>query len=409
MSRCEGLMRPPGTRGMSVLPARRVKQFLRWGQLSLRLARKEGKGTRARRGPRTCQRVLDNCWVRCVKGRRESRKARPSKVSCATTRKKALHTSLARRLAQKQTDEGSGSIPHGGVGGAVSLSGLPEADTDPWRSGSVPLGVLCGAGWPSGRPEADTDQSESGSVPFGFGRRAVSPTVGPEGGGQSPSGSTGTGPTSLAEGAKNQEAKKRTIVWFGYERRLGSRAAARSPQWLPLMVGRNFPLRLSTAAGKSKHEHVPKVPLRMIVLAPNGPGTPVLLSNLTLNIDRGCFECIVVFNPSIDIDKTWEPGLTKNQSDDVKAIEKDTENLYSNHYDPASLEHIIGKQPKVIKMMKASNRRKLFSILIVIDDLPTMRFSPVSQNCCARFTRGDAQQHKHHCSNTEVCGDSPYQ
>ena len=79
----------------------------------------------------------------------------------------------------------------------------------------------------------------------------------------------------------------------------------------------------------SKHEHVPKVPLRMILLAPSGSGKTVLLSNLILNIYRGCFERIFVFSPSIDIDKTWEP-VKKHQSDDMNAIGKDKDRLYFN-------------------------------------------------------------------------------
>ena len=58
---------------------------------------------------------------------------------------------------------------------------------------------------------------------------------------------------------------------------------------------------------QSKRGHVPKVQLRMILLAPSGSGKTVLLSNLILNIFRGCFERIFLFSPSIDIDKTWEP------------------------------------------------------------------------------------------------------
>ena len=78
----------------------------------------------------------------------------------------------------------------------------------------------------------------------------------------------------------------------------------------------------------------------MILLAPSGSGKTVLLSNLILNIYRGCFERIFVFSPSIDIDTTWEP-VKKHQEDDMKAIEKGKEKLYFNHYDPADLEHII--------------------------------------------------------------------
>jgi type IV secretory pathway VirB4 component len=40
----------------------------------------------------------------------------------------------------------------------------------------------------------------------------------------------------------------------------------------------------------------------MILLAPSGSGKTVLLSNLILNIYRGCFERIYIFSPSIDLD-----------------------------------------------------------------------------------------------------------
>ncbi len=105
---------------------------------------------------------------------------------------------------------------------------------------------------------------------------------------------------------------------------------------------------------QSKHEHVPKVPLKMILLVPSGSSKAFLLSNLILNIYRGCFERIFVFSPSIDIDKTWEP-VEKHQSDDMKAIEKDKDTLYSNHYNPSDLEHVIDTQHRIIKLMKASS------------------------------------------------------
>ena len=138
---------------------------------------------------------------------------------------------------------------------------------------------------------------------------------------------------------------------------------------------------------QSKHSHVPKVPLRMILLASSGSGKTVLLSNLILDIYRGSCQRICVFSPGIGIDKTWEP-VKKHQSDDMKAIEKDKEKLYFNHYDPADLEHIIDTQHTVIKLMKASNRTKLFSILIVIDDCADALFSPGRASCCTRSTQG---------------------
>ena len=94
---------------------------------------------------------------------------------------------------------------------------------------------------------------------------------------------------------------------------------------------------------QSKHAHVPKVPLRMVLLAPSGSGKTVLLSNLILNIYRGCFERIYVFSPSIEIDKTWEP-VKKYQAETMKATEKDKDKLYFDHYEANDLERIIDTQ-----------------------------------------------------------------
>ena len=57
---------------------------------------------------------------------------------------------------------------------------------------------------------------------------------------------------------------------------------------------------------QSKHDIVPKNPLRGILLAPSGGGKTVLLSNLILNVYRGCYERIFVFSPSVNVDQTWQ-------------------------------------------------------------------------------------------------------
>jgi len=140
---------------------------------------------------------------------------------------------------------------------------------------------------------------------------------------------------------------------------------------------------------QSKHTHVPKVPIRMICLAPSGSGKTVLLSNLILNIYRGCFERIYVFSPSIDIDQTWE-AVKKFQTDTMKVSEKNgKDKLYFNHYDPNDLEKIIDTQHKVIKLMKEHKRHKLFSILVVIDDFADDPvFTRQSKLLHSLFTRG---------------------
>ena len=65
---------------------------------------------------------------------------------------------------------------------------------------------------------------------------------------------------------------------------------------------------------QSKHGHVPKVPLRMILLAPSGSGKTVLLSNLILNIYRGCFERIFVFHEALISIRPGSQLINTNQT-----------------------------------------------------------------------------------------------
>ena len=139
---------------------------------------------------------------------------------------------------------------------------------------------------------------------------------------------------------------------------------------------------------QSIHGHVPKIPVRMILLAPSGSGKTVLLSNLILNIYRGCFERIYIFSPSIDLDSTWLP-VKKYQTDTMKVVEKDSEKLYFNSYDPEDLEKIIETQHKVTKLVKSQGRKKLFSVLVVVDDFADdANFTRKSKLLHALYTRG---------------------
>ena len=58
---------------------------------------------------------------------------------------------------------------------------------------------------------------------------------------------------------------------------------------------------------QSKYEVVGRLPIRDILLAPSGGGKGVLMSNMILDIYRGCFDRLYIFSPSVDVDKTWGP------------------------------------------------------------------------------------------------------
>lgn len=158
---------------------------------------------------------------------------------------------------------------------------------------------------------------------------------------------------------------------------------------------------------QSRHAHVPTVPLRMVLLAPSGAGKTVLLSNLILNIYRGCFERIYIFSPSIDIDSTWEP-VRKYQNEMLKVSDKGTEQLYFNHYDPTDLTNIIDTQQKVVKVMKSGGMKRLYSILIVIDDFADDPvFTRQSKLLHSLYTRGRHQSISTICSTQKFAAIHP--
>jgi len=57
---------------------------------------------------------------------------------------------------------------------------------------------------------------------------------------------------------------------------------------------------------QSKCDRVPRLPARMLLVAPSGSGKTVLLTNLILNVYRNCFSRIYIFSPSIFVDSEWE-------------------------------------------------------------------------------------------------------
>ena len=50
---------------------------------------------------------------------------------------------------------------------------------------------------------------------------------------------------------------------------------------------------------QSKHEVVPKLPMRAMILGPSGSGKSTLLVSMILDIYRGAFERIFIWSPSV--------------------------------------------------------------------------------------------------------------
>ena len=138
---------------------------------------------------------------------------------------------------------------------------------------------------------------------------------------------------------------------------------------------------------QSKYDVVGKLPLRDIILGPSGAGKGVLLSNMILDIYKGCFNRIFIFSPSIDVDKTWIPVkeyIEKSQKVDLKK-----EKLFFDSYDAEALENIVSTQHKVAEHMKSKGFTKIYQVLIIVDDFADdPSFSRHSKLLHALFTRG---------------------
>ena len=66
------------------------------------------------------------------------------------------------------------------------------------------------------------------------------------------------------------------------------------------------PIELKEHTCKQGHygDIVPKLPMRSMLVGPSGSGKTVLLTNMILDIYKGCFSRIYVWSPSIEVDST---------------------------------------------------------------------------------------------------------
>ena len=118
---------------------------------------------------------------------------------------------------------------------------------------------------------------------------------------------------------------------------------------------------------QSKHPFVGKLPTRALLLGPSGSGKTILLQNLILDIYRNCFSRIFIFSASINVDPVWLP-VKKYIANEIGQDER-KEPCFFEHYHESQMESIIENQHKLIQHMKANKMKKLFQILVVLDDV----------------------------------------
>jgi hypothetical protein len=115
-----------------------------------------------------------------------------------------------------------------------------------------------------------------------------------------------------------------------------------------------------------EHDILPRVPFRFTMIAPTYSDKTVLISNVIMKLYKNVFDMIYIFSASIDIDDVWTP-VKKYITDHCKP--RDSERLFFDSGDVDSLKVIMEKQFEVIAHQKSKKEKRLFNILIVLDDL----------------------------------------
>ena len=82
-----------------------------------------------------------------------------------------------------------------------------------------------------------------------------------------------------------------------------------------------------------------------MLVAPSGAGKTVLLTNMILDMYKGCFPRIYIWSPSMYVDHTWKPANYYIR-DHIKPNDRDK--CYFDEYDPSELQAVITTQQKVI-------------------------------------------------------------
>ena len=120
-----------------------------------------------------------------------------------------------------------------------------------------------------------------------------------------------------------------------------------------------------TTEYSSKQSSDPVAPTG-IFLGPSKSGKTVALISLILEQYRGVFEKIYVFSPSVNIDDGWIP--VKKYIEGDLGVNTEREQTYWDEWDEAALRRIIQQQRKITEASKKLEMKKLYHVLLVIDD-----------------------------------------
>ena len=117
---------------------------------------------------------------------------------------------------------------------------------------------------------------------------------------------------------------------------------------------------------QSKYDVAPRIPFSMVITGQSGSGKTVLLSNLILDIYKGCFSRIFIWSSSIDLDPVWTP-VKKYIENDLN-VDTKKEKVYFDTFNIDEMQKVLDLQHKINEYQKKNGFNKLYSVLFLVDD-----------------------------------------
>ena len=158
---------------------------------------------------------------------------------------------------------------------------------------------------------------------------------------------------------------------------------------------------------QSHFDHVPQLPTRMLLVAPSGAGKTVLLASLIHDIfvtksGNSVFSRIYIWSPTVNLDATWR-SVKDYQHGRMKVPVEESDDLYHEDFNEADLRRVVQKQHAITELAKARGLKKLYQILIILDDVAdSPQIVRGSHTLHSLFTRG------RHAGISTICSLQSY-
>lgn len=110
---------------------------------------------------------------------------------------------------------------------------------------------------------------------------------------------------------------------------------------------------------------MPKVPFRMMCLAPSGGGKTTAIVDICVRLFDGVFSNIWVFSPTCVVDTSWDVVRRYVQH----KLGRDPKMHFFEEFEEETLQHILDKSLKITELARDKGVQPQPSALVVLDDI----------------------------------------